>query len=54
MLLSTKNIVNKSVTEKRKIAEKLHKQFSHPSYEKLSALLRDANVQDVELLEQLA
>lgn len=53
VLISTKDIKNKSVGEKRKLTEKLHKQFNHQSYEKMSTLLKDAGVLDVKLIKQL-
>ena len=43
----------KTKAEKTKIAEKLHKQFSHPSGEKLSAFVRNSGVKDDEFLKML-
>ena len=44
---------NKSDCEKKKVAEKLHKQFSHPSAEKLHNFVRSAEITDKRFLKFL-
>ena len=39
----------KTVSEKKKIAEKLHKQFRHASSNKISKLVKSAGIKDSEL-----
>lgn len=39
-----RDIENKSVVEKRKVAEKPPKQFNHLTYEKIATLLKDVVV----------
>ena len=46
IVLFTNSLSNKTNEEKRKIANKLHKQFSHPSHEKMVSLVKDAGVKD--------
>ena len=53
VLFATNSIAESSLAEKKKIATKLHKQFSHPSYKKLSGLVRDSGIQDQEFLSIL-
>ena len=45
--VTTKN-VKKTYAEKETILKKLHKQFAHPSQEKLKALMIDANIWDAD------
>ena len=42
-----------SNVEKEKIAIKLHRQFSHPSSDKLIPLLKDANINDKQLFDMV-
>ena len=49
-VLYLKNIVSKSLPQKLKVAEKLHRQFSHPTSEKLISLIEDSGVEDQELM----
>ena len=44
------DLTNKDRNKKRNIALKLHCQFSHPNAQKLISLLKDANVDDKELI----
>ena len=41
-----KELSEKTVSQKQRIAEKLHRQFSHAKSDKLKVLLRDAEVKD--------
>ena len=50
-VLFMKGINTKSRKDKLKIAEKLHKQFSHPSRDKLTSLVKSSGVKDGEFLE---
>ena len=48
------NVANlKSPSEKKKIAVKLHKQFSHPSSEKICGLVKSSGFDDSEFIEIL-
>ena len=47
------DIHGKSNEEKEKIAVKLHRQFSHPSSDRLKSLLKDANMKDIELFKKI-
>ena len=49
--LFIENLQGKSKAVKLKIAEKLHRQFSHPRGEKLKFLVRDAGTGDIEFSE---
>ena len=53
VLFATHKIAECSPAEKKKLAIKLHRQFSHPTYEKLSGLVNDAGVEDDEFLSTL-
>ena len=46
-----KEISSKNMTEKIKIATKLHRQFSHPSCKKLCNLVKNARVTDPEFIK---
>ena len=50
-VLFVKGIRSKNGAEKGKIALKIHKQFSHPSSEKLLSLVKNAGVKDKEFLQ---
>ena len=49
--LFIENLQGKSKAVKLKIAEKLHRHFSHPRGEKLKFLVRDAGTGDIEFSE---
>ena len=52
VFISNINKINEStIEEKKKIAMKLHKQFCHPSGERLCKLLKNANVKDDEMIK---
>ena len=51
--LYCKELSEKTVSQKQKIAEKLHRQFSHAKSEKLKVLLRDTEVMDKDLEDLL-
>ena len=56
MLLNSSKLDSLSSVDKKKIAVKLHKQFSHPRSNKLHKLLRDGDIKDREpfnLIEQV-
>ena len=50
VMYCVKDLQNKTLIEKTKVVEKLHRQFSHPSAEKLVTLVKSAGVTDDELL----
>ncbi len=50
-VLFIKNLESKTFLEKKKIAEKLHRQFSHPSTGKLTRLVKNARITDSEFLD---
>ena len=50
-VLFVKGISKKNEAEKKKVAEKLHKQFSHPSSEKLLSLVKNSGVKDKAFLK---
>jgi hypothetical protein len=52
-LISISDLNEKSKLEKRKIADKLHKQFGHPSASRLQTLLKISGINDLELLEMI-
>ena len=49
VLLNSSKLDSLSSVDKKKIAVKLHKQFSHPRSNKLHKLLRDGDIQDRKL-----
>ena len=51
--LFCKELSEKTVSQKQRIAEKLHRQFSHAKSDKLKVLLRDAEVMDKSLEDLL-
>lgn len=51
--LFCKNISDSTKDEKDKIAQKLHRQFSHPSSDKLLQLINDSGINDNELKESI-
>ena len=52
-ILFMRNLESKTKSEKYKIAQKLHKQFSHPSSEKMCSLVRNSGVNDKQMLDIL-
>ena len=52
-ILFVKGLSVKSDTDKKKAAVKLHKQFSHPSCEKLLRLVKQAGVKDKQFLKMI-
>ena len=53
VLIATQDISASSMDGKRKIAIKLHRQFSHPSSDKLIGLVKDAGIKDKEFISVL-
>ena len=53
IILFTRKINDKSLAEKRKMCVKLHRQFSHPSKEKMNGLVNSAGIEDLEFLKVL-
>ena len=51
VLFTLSEIASKDLAEKKKICLKLHRQFSHPSYEKMSCLIKDAGIEDQDFLK---
>ena len=51
--MSIGNISMKTVSGKKKIAEKLHKQFGHASSNKISKLVKSAGIKDSELFNSI-
>ena len=51
--LCCKELSEKTVSQKQRTAEKLHRQFSHAKSNKLKVLLRDAEVNDKDLEDLL-
>ena len=52
-ILFCDNVNELSDDEKQKIAIKLHRQFSHPSSDKLITLLKDTNINDKQLFDMV-
>ena len=52
-ILFTNNLGTKSVKERKDVALKLHKQFSHPRRHKLKKLLIDGGVDDKEFFDMI-
>ena len=50
IVCSSNDLTNKDRNKKQTVALKLHPQFNHPNAQKLISLLKDANVDDKELI----
>ena len=53
IILFTRKINDKSLAEKRKMCVKLHREFSHPSKEKMNGLVNSAGIRGFRVLESV-
>ena len=53
-ILFMRNFQEKSAEEKKKVAKKLHQQFSHPTSEKLISLVKSSGMKDADFLNMIA
>ena len=51
IVLHVSDLSSKGIEEKRKMALKLHRQFSHPSKERLRSLVTSAGIKDQQFLK---